>query len=240
MKYIQDINKFLNEALRDTWKETIEHSIATKNDKYFSVEWSHDLHTKIVSELLELVVSGKYETDWTDHKKEYYYNDSDNRYDEDGEEIDEDEFWQNEDNIDEFREFMEDDIEETLQDLYYVLSDNEENEQIDIYREIDVNQVWLDLFLNKENEEVHLGEYWAYDKDSTDNYGVGGKKHTVIFHTRVSQTDINWWGTYWTNLLHPEECEINLFPNTPLELISITIDGKEVDLSNFKNKEIYA
>ena len=240
MKHIKSIDKFLLEALRDTWRETVKDSIATKNDKYFNLEWSHDLHTKIVSELIELIVTDKYETDWTTHKRENFYYDSDGRYDEEDEEIDEDDFWENEDNQDGFVEFLEDDVEETLQELYYTLSDNEHNKKIDIYREIDVNQIWLDLFLNKENDEVHLGEYWAYDEESTDTYWAGNKKHKVKFHAKVLQTDINWWDTYWANLLHPEECEINLFPNTPLELVSITIDGEDVDLSNFKNKEIYA
>lgn len=240
MNHIKSIESFLLEALRDEWKGNLKNSTLIKNDKYFNVKWSHKLHNDIISELKDLVKSGEFEKDWISLQKETYYYYSDDKYDEDGYEIDEDDFWGNVDNINGFERFVNGGVEQDLLELYYFLSKYEKDEYLNIYRAIDVNQIWLDLFLNKQNQEVHLGEYWAYDKDMTDIYWGGLKKHRVEFHTKVLQTDINWWGTYWANLLHPEEYEINLFPNTPLELISITIDDKEVDLSNFKNKEIYA
>jgi hypothetical protein len=174
------------------------------------------------------------EGDWLEHQKEYFYDDNND------EDLDEEEFWEDGDNKLHFDNFIKDTIEDLLSGLYEFLEDGIGEETLDVYRVIDVNQVWLDLFLNKENDEVHLGEYWAYDKNSAEAHGGLGRKHRIRFHARVKQTDVNWVVTFRQNVVFQEECEINLYPNTPLELIGIEIDDKEVNLSNFKNKEIYA
>jgi hypothetical protein len=234
VKNIKSIEEFLNEALRDNWKETVKNSMwDSKEHEFFGKPYSTNLYYDLYNETIRYMMTGV-EGDWLDHQKESFY-DSFNYND-----LDEDEFWEDENNGLKFYNYIKDEIEYLLGELYTFLEDNKGEETLDIYREIDVNQIWLDLFMNKENDEVHLGEYWAYDKDVAEAHGGLGRKHKIKFHARVNQTDVNWLVTFRQNVVFQYEKEINLYPNTPLELIGIEIDREEVDLSNFKNKEIYA
>jgi hypothetical protein len=212
MKNIKTIETFLLEALRDTWRETIE-----DKDEFFGLEYSENLESKLIDYVHQYVLN----SDWHPLKNQYFED-----YDEEDPEGD-------------MEGYIKNRVEVVLQEIVSFFK-RQTKQDIIIYREIDVNDVWLDLFLNKENEEVHLGEYWAYDESGVDTYWGNGRDHRVSFVAKVKQIDINWLTTFEQNVTDPEECEINLFPNTPLELISITIDDEEVDLSNFKNKEIYA
>ncbi len=244
MKNIKTIDQFLLEALRDTWRENAKNLDTNIGDKYFGLVYDGTWKNKIIDDLVQFfTVDYDYGGFVEGHASDFYEEEKENYYDDDlDEDIEPEEFWKIEDVIIGFEDYIRDIIYDTLSDLIGTIHSNYKKGGglLDIYREIDVNQVWLDLFLNKENDEVHLGEYWAYDESGVDTYWGNGRDHKVKFHAKVPQTDINWFTTFEQNVTDPEECEINLYPNTPIELLSITIDGKEVDLSNFKNKEIYA
>jgi hypothetical protein len=232
MKNIKTIEEFLNEALRDNWRETVE-----DKDEFFGVEYSEQLGDKLIDHVHKYILNSD-----TDTSDDFAYEYMDANYDEDEYETIED-FWEDEHKKWFEGEFVRGKVEDVLEEFTYHLYLNfihNGNDDILIHRLIDVNQVWLDLFLNKEKDEVHLGEFWAWGKDGADTYYGNGRKHKVLFLAKVKGVDINWKETFVANFRRPEEKEINLYDSTPLELVSITIDGKKVDLSNFKNKEIYA
>ncbi len=236
--------------MRDTWRETIDYKKHFNSDY---IDWSHskDFSKEFIDKLvLDVVfnlfdaymdsrVRSKKASKWIENVMLKYFNENNN------DNKDFESFWVDEEFVESkiyyFLEYLrgcvyEDGLLDGLIDII------KSNEDIIIYRAISVNQVWLDLFLNKENEEVHVGEYWSWSEDGAYPYfgDKDKKKHIVYMKCSVNKQDVDIYTTFYQNLSYSEEKEITLFPNTPLELLSITIDGEEVDLSNFKNKEIYA
>jgi hypothetical protein len=228
-------NSLIDEALRDTWKKSLRFQ-NPKEKKYFSKYWSDEIYEKILKDLLKFFTQS--EPDWIDGYKE----DFESQYYDEDEYRSETSFWRKIETKRMYLDYLDDVFRDRLTNLSNFLDDNRIDDLV-IYRNIMVNRIWLDLFLNKENDEVHLGEYWAYDKNLAEphwGYNNGDKNIEVQFQAKCEMMDINLWKTFVSALENEDEAEIALFPNTPLELVSITIDGKEVDLSNFKNKEIYA
>jgi hypothetical protein len=243
MKNIKTIDQFLLEALRDNWRESIkDKDYVNKNMemKYFGKVYTKILQEEILNDLCEYFKNphnGGYK-DFVRHLKGDFYWDL---VDGGGiEYISQDEFYEVEEYNLKFNKHLKLVIQEEVSGLSEVLlKSSKRNIPIDIYRMIDVESDWLDEFLGS-GDILNLGEHWSFDIGGVGGYGANGLDHDVVFHAKVLQTDINLWRSFFQNVEYPEECEINLYPNTPLELISIEIDGQKVDLSNFKNKEIYA
>lgn len=227
MKNIKTIEEFLLEALRDTWRETVD--LSTAQEKYFGVGYSDEIIEGVIYDVVEYLSLGK-DKSWLENARFDFY-------DADGDGGGQYAFWERE-NIHQF--FLEYIKKYVMGYIEGVLREIQNKEIIVIYRAITVNQVWLDLFLNKENDEVHLGKYWSWNQKGAIPYHGKDKSHLLKFKCNVLRENINLFNTFLQNVIEPFENEIQLFPNTPLELLSITIDGEEVDLSNFKNKEIYA
>jgi hypothetical protein len=232
MKNIKTIDQFLLEALRDDWRESIE--LTPLQKKYFGMGYSDEIIEDVLKDIAKHLVEQSDDSlldNFMDGVRMCFYDD--NHKDEEW-----DVFWENGKYNISFLNHVEKIVNDRCQDVIKIIKNNK---FINIYRAIKVNQVWLDLFLNKENDEVHLGKYWTYIEGNTEPYWGGNKKqHLIDFKCLVDTEYINLINTFFQNIVEYDEDEIQLFPNTPLELISITIDGKEVDLSNFKNKEIYA
>lgn len=243
MRIIKSIEEFLNEALRDTWRETIsdlDYSNKELELKYFGKVYTRTLEKELINDLCEYFKNpnnGGYKNFLNNLKDDFYWNLVDGGgmdY------IPKDEFYEVEEYNIKFNQHLKLVIKEEVSGLSKVLlKSSKKGGLIDIYRQIDVDGGWLDEFLESD-EVLNLGEHWSFDIVGIGGYGANGLDHDVVFHTKVLQTDINIWRSFVQNVEYGEECEITLFPNTPLELVSITIDGEDVDLSNFKNKEIYA
>jgi hypothetical protein len=60
--------------------------------------------------------------------------------------------------------------------------------------------------------------------------------------TEIDEKYINWQETLTMNIhpSYPEEKEIRLFKNTPININRISINGKDVDISEIKDKTFYA
>jgi hypothetical protein len=63
---------------------------------------------------------------------------------------------------------------------------------------------------------------------------MSGSKEKVELHAKVRKDMINFKDTYYANILNNNECEITLYPNTPLTIVSVKKDGSEIDLSNIR------
>jgi hypothetical protein len=211
MKNIKPIETFLLEALRDDWKGTIE--LNTIQKKYFGRPFNLELIEEVIKDVIDYLMSDG--SEFMEYERELF------------KDLDTPQFLKRIESI-------------TRTNCSSVIEEITQNKNIFIYRAIDVNKVWLDLFLNKEDDEVHLGKYWTYVEGVADTHWGKNRPHFIKFECKINTQDIDIFNTLYQNVIECQEFEITLFPNTPLELLSITIDGKEVNLSNFKNKEIYA
>ena len=64
----------------------------------------------------------------------------------------------------------------------------------------------------------------------------------AVIEIEIDEKYINWQETLTMNMSpdFSEEREIRLFKNTPININRITINGKEVDISEIKDKIFYA
>jgi len=135
------------------------------------------------------------------------------------------------------KDILERGLEEAKDNIYYKI--NDESGKIKLYRAMDVDENWMEHLKTKGK---HLGIYWSWDEDGAVAHWSKGKKLDVIMETEIDEKYINWQETLTMNM-HPsysEEKEIRLFKNTPININRISINGKDVDISEIKNKTFYA
>ena len=70
------------------------------------------------------------------------------------------------------------------------------------------------------------------------HWGYGENEKEAVITARVNEEYVNWKETFELNIMQTtgDEDEIRLFKNTPLEIISITIEDEEIDLELLGNK----
>lgn len=100
---------------------------------------------------------------------------------------------------------------------------------IDIWREMTVPDNYLS-HLNKEGK--HLGIWWSWDPKAAEAHWGHNKPNykVVLIQSRIDINYINWKPTIIANF-HPmylEEKEIQLYKNTPLEILRMTIDDNDI------------
>lgn len=142
---------------------------------------------------------------------------------------------------DEYYEYIKDMLERCLEEakdnIYYKI--NDESGKIKLYRAMDVDENWMEHLKTKGK---HLGIYWSWDSEGAEAHWSKGKKLDIIMETEIDEKYINWQETLTMNM-HPsysEEKEIRLFKNTPININRISINGKDVDISEIKDKTFYA
>lgn len=143
-------------------------------------------------------------------------------------------------NSSEFHEHIKNELERHLEEAIYNISSCIEDGKITLWRAITVDDNWLK---HLEVKGKRLGIYWTWNEKSADtHWGNFDKKHTAIIETEVDENMIDWKDTISMNM-HPnfnEEKEIRLFKNTPIKINSIEFNGKDIDISNIKNKTFLA
>ncbi len=142
----------------------------------------------------------------------------------------------------EFYEFIEDKLRNEFQDAI----DNLDNKihyksgKLRLYRAITVDNNWLH---HLKTQGKRLGIYWSWDSNSADtHWGDASKPNVAVIEAEIHEKYVNWKTTLEMNM-NPsmsDEREVRLFKNTPIDIISITIDDKPVDISTLKNKVFYA
>lgn len=101
---------------------------------------------------------------------------------------------------------------------------------IPIWRELTVDKNWID-HLNSRGK--HLGIYWSWDKDAVEaHWGHNTKqKKKYVIESIINANHVDWKNTILLNMdptLGKDEKEIRLYKNTPLEIVSLEIGGKNV------------
>lgn len=120
-------------------------------------------------------------------------------------------------------------IHEDLDNITYKISDNIENGKLTIYRIIMVDDEW---FSHLQKEGKRLGIYWSWDETAAEahwGHNSSSKTNTVLLTSVIDEIYIDWIETLRLNI-HPfylDEKEIRLFKNTPIDLVSLQINGEE-------------
>lgn len=129
--------------------------------------------------------------------------------------------------------------------VYNKLFNSITNGKIKIYREMKVENDYID---HLEKQGKHLGVYWTLDKSSVGTYFDSGYEFTkdtikIIIESEIQEKYINWDITIKMNIdltVGNKENEIRLFKGTPLKIISIESDGRQLDINKIKDKIFYA
>lgn len=139
-----------------------------------------------------------------------------------------------------FKEYIKSILEDNLNDAKENIYDTFNFDgNLYIYRAITVDDNWIN---HLKTEGKRLGIYWSWNPDSAETHWGNYKKPNIaIIEAEINEKYVNWLETFNLNmdLSLGDENEIRLFKNTPLKIISITINDKEIDLSQFKNKQFY-
>lgn len=101
-------------------------------------------------------------------------------------------------------------------------------------------------------EGKHLGIYWTNTYESANDYypaKPGELKRrikqmgemVVVLYTVINEKYVDWNGTFIARRMYPNENEITLFKNTPIEIKSISEkDGDYLDISPIRGVTFYA
>jgi hypothetical protein len=113
--------------------------------------------------------------------------------------------------------------------------------KIKIWRAMSVNNEWQSRL---PSEAKHLGIYWSWDQEgAVPHWGHNTDlPFTTIMEAEVDETSVDWYPTIRLNIepVSFEEREIRLVKGSKINIISIKIDGKEIDLSEISGERFIA
>ena len=138
-------------------------------------------------------------------------------------------------NSDNFFNYLKKKISESLEifkhDMTYLISAG----YIDIYRVMRVSDKWIDHI---KTDGKRLGEYWTYDENSAEAHWGNNLPNYVKIMTTVKEEYVDWETSFEMNM-HPKystENEIRLYKNTPIKILSLNFNGKNI---NFPEGKLY-
>lgn len=83
-------------------------------------------------------------------------------------------------------------------------------------RVIDVKEDAFDI------HKGHLGIYWSYFEGMGDSHGsVGNSRNNVVVSALVDPKDVNWEETIAANMIDPDEYEVTLNEDAPIQITKI-------------------
>lgn len=137
------------------------------------------------------------------------------------------------------REELDRNLEDAKENIYDKIDYN--SNKLTLYRAITVDDNWLN---HLKVQGKRLGIYWSWDRSGAEtHWGYGGShKNVAVIESEIDEKYVDWRTTFELNM-HPdysEEKEIRLFKNTPIQIKSININGKIVDISILGNKTFYS
>ena len=128
-----------------------------------------------------------------------------------------------------FKEWM---IEEVDNEVYEAFSNLQgivtPDGTVKIYRMISVDENWLE---HLQTSGKHLGICWSWDMHSADNHWGKNLPHYALLISEVNEEYVDWKESVMLNVSMPEEREVRLFKNTPINLIDIYIDNEPQKIS---------
>lgn len=112
-------------------------------------------------------------------------------------------------------------------------------------------KIWRAMSINKEWESrlssqvKHLGIYWSWDQEGAEpHWGYNNTElpFTTIMEAEIDETSVDWYPTIRLNVepISFEEKEIRLVKGAKINIISIKIDGNEIDLSEISGERFIA
>jgi hypothetical protein len=140
-----------------------------------------------------------------------------------------------------FKKRLLDIIEEKTFEMIEFFKYTIKDDYITIYRGMNVDDNYLS---HLEKIGKHLGIYWTYDENCAISYDYPGndKSCEIIIESEINQKYINWFDTISLNIDAGGfgEKEIRLFKNTPLKIIRLYQNRKEMNNNNITNKIFYS
>lgn len=147
-------------------------------------------------------------------------------------EIDEDDF-DDEDmiNSESYLDFVTEEIYYELERAIGNIKSNFDGDEIEIARVMTVSQRWLEMLPKK---RLHLGIYWSWDHSVAEAHWANtNNKIYVTINARVKVNYIDWESTLLANgdiHLGDNEREITLHKNTPIKIVGLEVDDKNIDI----------
>ena len=136
------------------------------------------------------------------------------------------------------KDYLQQNLDQAKENIFNEI--NYDKNDIFIYRAITVDDNWLQ---HLKSQGKHLGIYWSWSPDGAEtHWGDNSKSNVAIITALIDEKHINWIETFHLNI-HPslgDEKEIRLYKNTPLNIVTITINNEEIDLSILNNKIFYS
>lgn len=75
---------------------------------------------------------------------------------------------------------------------------------------------------NYDKYEGHLGKYWSFIRGAGDSHGsTSNSRNDVVVYALVDPKDVDWAETIAANLTNPEEYEITLYEDAPIQITKI-------------------
>lgn len=139
-----------------------------------------------------------------------------------------------------FISFLDYIIDERMTNSKYNIIEFIQNNKLNIYRKILVDDKWLSRLIN--NKVKGFGLHWCWDKEVVEphsGYNQKGKTNEVLIHAVVDINNIDWNETLERNssLINSEEKEIKLFRGVPLFINNLHYNNKLIT-SGLYNKYV--
>jgi hypothetical protein len=113
--------------------------------------------------------------------------------------------------------------------------------KIKIWRAMSINKDWESRL---SSQVKHLGIYWSWDPEGAEPHWGHNTDlpFTTIMEAEVDETSVDWYPTIRLNVepVSFEEKEIRLVKGAKINILSIKIDGKEIDLSEISGERFIA
>jgi len=115
------------------------------------------------------------------------------------------------------------------------------NGKIKIWRAMSIDKDWESRL---SSQVKHLGIYWSWDSACAEpHWGYNTDlPFTTIMEAEVDETSVDWYPTIRLNVepISFEEREIRLVKGSKINILSIKIDGREIDLSEISGERFIA
>ncbi len=198
----------------------------------FIKESSQDNIEKFIEFLKDNAKTGELKTN---HKSYYdYFNECDP--------FDNQKFYQNIDNTSYGEDYCEEhEIDSVFDDeenfIEYIKDIVDEQLTLDLERGLIKIERVISLDSSFSKYKGNIGIYWTYIEGMGDSHGaVGSSRNNITVCALVDPKDVNWGKTIASNIIDPDECELTLNEDAPIQITRILdVNRKEI----FKENLLY-
>jgi hypothetical protein len=131
-------------------------------------------------------------------------------------------------------EYRIDDFIDSIQRYYFT-----DNNEINIWRKMTVDQKWIDQLLNPKISGQRVGRYWSFEEDAAEAHWGNFNDLEIKLYSRIPEQYVDWTQTIEANIdlsIGDDEKEITLFKNTPIKILGLEVNNKPIDISKIGGK----